>query len=137
MADIVDAATRSRMMSAIRGKDTAPEMQVRRFLHASGFRYRLHRKDLPGRPDIVLPKYRTVIFVHGCFWHQHPGCKYAVMPKSNKAFWLNKLEGNVARDKRNIVKLTTSGWRCITIWECEATYRNSLNTLVDKIQSTN
>jgi DNA mismatch endonuclease (patch repair protein) len=119
MADIVDAATRSRMMSRIRGKNTIPEMLVRRFLHAAGFRYRLHVKDLPGRPDIVLPKYRTVIFVHGCFWHRHPGCRDAVMPTSNTAFWNEKLRGNTARDSRNIAALEAKGWRCAVIWECE------------------
>jgi DNA mismatch endonuclease (patch repair protein) len=121
MADIVDAATRSRMMSGIRGKDTQPELRVRRYLHARGFRFRLHAKDLPGKPDLVLPKYRTVIFVHGCFWHQHSGCPDAVMPKSNRAFWKAKLEGNLRRDVDNIAALRRDGWTCLVIWECETT----------------
>jgi len=107
-------------MAAIRGKDTKPEMLVRRYLHRAGFRYRLHAKDLPGKPDIVLPKYRAVIFVHGCFWHRHEGCKNAVMPKTNEAFWRKKLEGNVQRDRRNEEKLKKQGWRVLTVWECEA-----------------
>jgi DNA mismatch endonuclease (patch repair protein) len=120
MPDIVDKATRSRMMSGIRGKDTKPELEVRRFLHRLGFRYRLHDKRLPGRPDIVLPKYRTVVFVHGCFWHQHPGCKYATTPDSNADFWHDKLAGNTRRDSRHISELNALGWRSITVWECEA-----------------
>lgn len=118
MADVVDKATRSRMMAGIKAKDTAPELVVRRFLHSHGFRYRLHVKALPGKPDIVLPKYRSAIFVHGCFWHLHPGCKDAVMPKSNRKFWETKLDGNRARDKRNAAALTRSGWRWAVIWEC-------------------
>lgn len=119
MTDIVNKATRSRMMSGIRGKDTKPEMIVRRFLHHAGFRYRLHMKDLPGKPDIVLPKYRTVIFVHGCFWHRHPGCPLAATPKSNEKFWRDKLDGNVERDQRNVSALEDVGWRVFVVWECE------------------
>ena len=119
MPDIVDQATRSRMMSGIRGKDTKPEMEVRRFLHRLGFRYRLHDKHLPGRPDIVLPRYRTVVFVHGCFWHQHSGCKLAAKPDTNAEFWHVKLGGNVERDARNMVRLDELGWRSLTIWECQ------------------
>lgn len=106
-------------MSRIKSKDTKPEMLVRKFLHANGFRYRLHVKDLPGKPDIVLPKYRTVIFVHGCFWHGHEGCKYYVMPKSNQEFWSTKILGNVNRDKQHAAKLKKEHWRVINIWECE------------------
>lgn len=123
MADIVDRATRSRMMSGIRGRDTAPELQVRRYLHRAGFRYRLHARDLPGRPDIVLPKYNAVVLVHGCFWHQHPGCPLAVMPSSNIAFWKEKLEGNRARDDRNRKKLEELDWRVFELWECEVDER--------------
>lgn len=133
MADIVDVETRSRMMSRIRGKDTVPEMQVRRFLHAKGFRYRLHVKDLPGKPDIVLPKHRTVIFVHGCFWHQHSQCKDAIMPKSNKDFWKKKLEGNVLRDQRAITALKKLGWRCLTIWECQTRQNAMLERFSNRI----
>lgn len=134
MADVVDKATRSRMMSGIKAKDTAPEMLVRRFLHSHGFRYRLHVKDLPGKPDIVLPKYHTVIFVHGCFWHQHPGCKDVVLPKSNTKFWKDKLEGNAKRDVGNIAELGRLGWRCLVVWECETGYRRTLNRLIRRIQ---
>jgi DNA mismatch endonuclease, patch repair protein len=118
MADVVDAATRSRMMSGIRGKDTKPEMIVRRALHKAGFRYRLHEKKLPGKPDIVLPKYKTAIFVHGCFWHGH-GCKDFKWPKSRVEFWRDKIEGNVARDRREMAALGKMGWQVLIVWECE------------------
>lgn len=118
MADVVDKATRSRMMSNIKGKDTKPEMAVRRFLHQQGFRYRLHRKDLPGKPDLVLPKYQAVIFVHGCFWHGHD-CRYFRLPKSRTEFWDRKISGNKARDARNLSTLEEAGWKVITIHECE------------------
>jgi DNA mismatch endonuclease (patch repair protein) len=134
VADVVDKATRSRMMSGIRGKNTLPEMLVRSFLHASGFRYRLHVKDLPGKPDIVLPKYRTVVFVHGCFWHQHPGCRNAVMPKSNRKFWQEKLEGNVERDRRNVAALRKAGWRCLKIWECQTSNTKLLGALIKRLR---
>ena len=124
MTDVVDAATRSRMMSGIRGRNTRPEMTVRIFLHSQGFRFRLHRKDLPGVPDIVLPKYKTVIFVHGCFWHRHPNCRFATMPKTNIKFWNNKFESNVARDKKNETALKASGWHVLIIWECELNVEN-------------
>jgi DNA mismatch endonuclease, patch repair protein len=119
MADIVDAPTRSRMMSGIRGRNTTPELTVRRFLHGRGFRYRLHVAGLPGRPDIVLPRHRVVIEVRGCFWHRHPGCRFAVMPSSNRDFWAEKLNRNVERDARNRGALVAAGWRVLVIWECE------------------
>jgi DNA mismatch endonuclease (patch repair protein) len=119
MIDVVSAATRSRMMAGIRGKDTKPELTVRRYLHKHGFRFRLHVRHLPGVPDLLLPKYRTVIFVHGCFWHQHDGCKYATKPKSNAQFWQEKLAANVERDANVNAALKASGWRVIVIWECE------------------
>lgn len=118
MTDRITPENRSRNMAAIRGKNTVPEVTVRRFLHAQGFRFRLHRKDLPGKPDIVLPKYRTAIFVHGCFWHLH-GCKNTVIPKTRTEWWTAKLEGNRARDEKNNQRLEQLGWRVITIWECE------------------
>ena len=118
MADIVDKATRSRMMSGIRGKDTEPEIIVRKFLHAQGFRFRLHRKDLPGRPDIVLPKYRVAILVQGCFWHGHEDCRLFRLPKSRTEFWKEKIEANRARDKKNLTLLGELGWRTLQIWEC-------------------
>lgn len=116
--DIVTSEVRSGMMSGIRGKDTAPELKVRRFLHANGFRYRLHRKDLPGKPDIVLPKYKVCIFVNGCFWHRHKGCRLASEPKSREEFWNRKFSENVARDQRNIKSLQDAGWRVAVVWEC-------------------
>lgn len=118
MADVVDAATRSRMMAGIRAKDTKPEMIVRRALHKAGFRYRLHVKDLPGKPDIVLAKYKTVIFVHGCFWHGHMCSKFK-WPKTREEWWRKKIEGNAARDAANIAALKQLNWRTIVVWECE------------------
>lgn len=118
MVDVVDKATRSRMMSGIKGKNTGPEMMVRRYLHRRGFRYRLHVKGLPGTPDLVLPRYRAIIFVHGCFWHQHQGCIYATTPKTRKEFWLEKLAANRCRDLANETRLGALGWRVFTIWEC-------------------
>lgn len=116
--DIVDAKTRSRMMSGIRNKNTKPELTLRRYLHAKGFRYRLHVKTLPGQPDLVLPKYNLCIFVHGCFWHQHLRCPYATIPKSNTEFWLKKFAININRDEKAIALLLDRGWRVFTIWEC-------------------
>jgi len=117
--DVVDSATRSRMMSGIRSKDTKPEMTVRKYLHAKGFRYRLHTRDLPGSPDLVLPKYRTAIFVHGCFWHRHPGCRYTTTPASNVERWAQKFKANTERDARKQAALEEAGWRVIVVWECE------------------
>lgn len=117
--DVVDSATRSRMMSGIRSKDTKPEMTVRRYLHGRGFRYRLHAKDLPGSPDLVLPKYRVAILVHGCFWHRHPGCRFATTPASNIEKWNTKFQMNVDRDARKLTSLQAAGWRVIVVWECE------------------
>lgn len=117
MADIVDQATRSRMMAAIKGTNTKPEILVRRALHAAGFRFRLHVKNLPGKPDIVLPKYRTAIFVHGCFWHGHD-CKNFRLPKTRTTFWRTKIRGNKKRDDEALELLKSSGWRVATIWEC-------------------
>ena len=116
-------------MASIRGKNTKPEMLVRRFLHRSGFRFRLHRQDLPGRPDIVLSRYRTVVEVRGCFWHRHKNCPFAYMPKSNRAFWQVKLNGNRKRDLRNLQKLRELGWRAIEVWECELADDQTLEKL--------
>jgi DNA mismatch endonuclease (patch repair protein) len=118
MTDVVSKAVRSRMMSSIRGRGTRPEMAVRRYLHGRGFRYRLHDRSLPGTPDLVLPRYKAVIFVHGCFWHRHAGCHLAATPASNQEFWLKKLSANAERDQRNLQKLLRDGWRVIVIWEC-------------------
>ena len=106
-------------MSRIKGKNTKPEMLVRKFLHAHGYRYRLHDKKLPGKPDIVLPKYKTVIFVNGCFWHGHTNCKYFVVPKTRTDWWLNKINGNIANDAKAAKALKKEGWRIINLWECE------------------
>lgn len=107
------------MMSGIKGKHTKPEKAIRSFLHLRGFRFRLHDPHLPGRPDIVLKRYGAAINVHGCFWHQHPGCRFAYTPKSNSEFWRQKLSGNVERDARNETKLRELGWNVVTVWECE------------------
>ena len=117
MADVVDAATRSRMMSGIRGKNTKPELLIRKALHARGFRYRLHCKDLPGNPDLCLPKYRAVIFVHGCFWHGH-GCHLFKWPKTRSEFWREKIGRNRAVDEGALDRLRSDGWRVAIIWEC-------------------
>ena len=118
MTDIVDSQTRSRMMAGIRGKDTKPELALRRSLHALGFRYRLHAKGIPGKPDLVLPKFKAVIFVHGCFWHRHPECRYASTPATRPEFWESKLSANVMRDSTVRSELLAAGWRVATIWEC-------------------
>jgi len=136
MPDVHSKEVRSFNMSQIRGKNTKPEMLVRRFLHANGFRYKLHDTTLPGKPDIVLPKYKTVIFVHGCFWHGHKDCKYFVVPKTRTEWWLNKINGNMANDERAILVLQNAGWKIITLWECElkpATIKNTLNNLIQHI----
>ena len=136
--DVHDPATRSYNMSMIKGKDTKPEMIVRRFLHANGFRYKLHDKTLPGKPDIVLPKYKTVIFVHGCFWHGHEGCKYYVIPKTRTDFWVDKINGNIARDKAKDEALKNLGFTVIRLWECELRGENSgiLNNLLSGLGKT-
>lgn len=117
-------------MAGIRGRDTKPELAVRRYLHRRGFRYRLHDRRLPGRPDLVLRKHRVALFVHGCFWHQHPGCRLAAKPGTNAEFWQAKLASNLARDARDQLRLAELGWRSITVWECEV---NALERLPDEI----
>lgn len=119
MADVHTTSTRSFNMSRIRGKDTKPEMLVRQYLHARGMRYRLHTKELPGKPDLVFPGLRTVVFVHGCFWHRHEGCRYFVVPKTRTDFWLGKIGRNVANDERQQQELKVQGWRVLVVWECE------------------
>lgn len=126
--DRLSPAQRSRVMARVRGKDTKPEVRVRKVAHAMGLRFRLHRRDLKGAPDLVFAKYRTAIFVHGCFWHQHPGCKRASMPHSRKGFWRSKLTRNSERDIEVGVELRRAGWRVEIIWECETKD-------VDKIRS--
>ena len=118
MMDIVDASTRSRMMAGIRGKDTRPEVLLRSALHRHGFRFRLHDRRLPGRPDLVLPRYRAAVLVHGCFWHRHEGCRYATTPSTRPEFWESKFEANVLRDREVLTMLRAAGWRVATVWEC-------------------
>ena len=119
MADIKTKESRSYNMSRIAGKDTKPEELVRKYLFSKGFRYRKNVRKLPGTPDVVLPKYRTVIFVNGCFWHGHEGCKYFVWPKSNAEFWRQKIETNISRDQRKEAQLRDMGWNVMIVWECE------------------
>ena len=119
MADTVDRATRSRIMAGVRSRDTRPEIVLRRALHARGLRFRLHDRRLPGTPDVVFPRFGAVCFVHGCFWHRHEGCRYATMPMTREAFWLEKFEANVERDRRKRRELRQAGWRVAVVWECE------------------
>ncbi|MBX2950768.1 MAG: DNA mismatch endonuclease Vsr [Crocinitomicaceae bacterium] len=136
MVDKVSKERRSEIMSSVRGKDTKPELIVRQFLFSEGFKYRLHDKKLPGKPDIKLTKYKTVIFINGCFWHGHTNCKIYVMPKTNKKFWQEKIDKNVARDEKNIAELKSLGWNVILLWECElkkTRRENTFKDLIDKI----
>ena len=134
MADVHSLETRSYNMSQIRSKDTKPELVVRKYLFAHGFRYRLHRKDLPGKPDIVLSKYNTVIFVHGCFWHGHENCKYFVVPKTKTEWWLNKIGRNKQLDLESIEKLKQDNWKVIVLFECELKTKNIHSTLENVIK---
>jgi len=138
VADVHTPEQRSYNMSRIRGKDTKPEELVRKYLFSQGFRYRKNDARLPGKPDIVLPKYKTVIFVNGCFWHAHEGCKYFVWPKNNADFWKKKIESNVMRDTKNYQLLEKLGWRVFTVWECELkpfVRENTLREIADAIQN--
>ena len=131
--DILTEERRSWNMAQIRGKDTRPERIVRSVLHRLGVRFRLHRKDLPGNPDIVLPRYRMVILVHGCFWHRHPRCKFAYTPKSRVRFWNKKFRQNVERDRHVKAKLEDAGWRVVIVWECET---RRLDSLIERLESS-
>ncbi|HAT1597530.1 TPA: DNA mismatch endonuclease Vsr [Legionella pneumophila] len=133
MPDSLTPEERSRNMAAIKGKNTRPEMAVRQYLHKEGFRYRLHKKDLPGKPDIVLKKYNTVLFINGCFWHRHKDCRYAYTPKSNLKFWQNKFDKNVENDLKKQDHLKTLGWNVIVIWECEIKNKNWQERLKNRI----
>lgn len=136
MTDVHDKQTRTYNMSRIKGKNTKPEMLVRKFLFSKGFRFRLHVKNLPGKPDIVLPKYKTVIFINGCFWHGHVGCKYFVIPKTRTDWWLDKINGNKQRDGENFLTLSQMGWKIVTIFECKLKHdklNNTLNKLLDEL----
>ncbi|MBI9016301.1 MAG: DNA mismatch endonuclease Vsr [Phycisphaerae bacterium] len=132
MTDTISKEKRSWNMSRIKNKDTKPELIVRSILHCMGYRFRLHRKDLPGKPDIVLPKYKTAIFVNGCFWHRHKNCKFAYMPKTRKEFWQKKFNDTVKRDKTKKAELKKLGWKIIIIWECEIVKRNMIKSLLKK-----
>ena len=137
MADIKSKEARSKNMSAIKGKNTKPEVIVRKYLFSRGFRYRINVSQLPGKPDIVLAKYNTVIFENGCFWHLHEGCKYFVWPKQNADFWRNKITGNAERDKRNYNALIAAGWQVLIVWECQLkqSREETLTALVKGIES--
>ena len=138
MGDVHSRAQRSYNMSRIRSAHTKPEMLVRKFLHSLGYRYRLHEKKLPGRPDLVLPKYKTVIFIHGCFWHGHHNCKYYVVPKTRTEWWLNKITVNQANDRKAVLALKKQGWKIITVWECDlkpGKVEKTLAALVKTIES--
>jgi DNA mismatch endonuclease (patch repair protein) len=119
MADVHSKEIRSFNMSRIKGKNTKPEILVRKFLFSNGIRYRLHDKKLPGKPDLVFPKYKKVVFIHGCFWHGHEGCKYFVVPKTRTEWWLNKICGNIKKDVQSITAVRKQGWKVIILWECE------------------
>ncbi|HNR16724.1 MAG TPA: DNA mismatch endonuclease Vsr [Chitinophagaceae bacterium] len=136
MADVHDKKTRSYNMSQIKATNTKPEILVRKFLHANSFRYSLHKKTLPGKPDIVLPKYKTIIFIHGCFWHGHKNCKYFVVPKTRTQWWLDKINTNKANDAKAVKALKKEGWKIITIWECKlrpAKLDRTLSSLLKKL----
>lgn len=133
MSDVLTKEQRHRCMSNVKSKNTKPEIMVRRFLFSKGYRYRVNRKDLPGKPDIVLPKYKTVVFINGCFWHGHQDCKYATIPETNHEFWLSKINGNVERDNINWEKLSQLGWKVIDIWQCQlkpSERETTLNNLI-------
>lgn len=130
MADVHDKETRSYNMSQIKGKNTKPEMLVRKFLFSKGFRYRLHAKNLPGKPDLILPKYKTIIFINGCFWHGHENCKYYVIPKTRTEWWIDKINRTKQRDSENFLQLSESGWKIVTIFECQLKADKLNNTLI-------
>lgn len=137
MADVHSSETRSYNMSRIRNKDTKPEELVRKYLFSKGFRYRKNDARLPGKPDIVLPKYKVVVFVNGCFWHGHTGCRYFVWPQNNSEFWRKKIVGNIARDQKNYALLQELGWHVFVVWECELKHsvaEQTLNALANNIQ---
>lgn len=134
MVDFVSKEKRSKIMRGVKSKNTKPEMLVRSMLHAQGYRFRLHRKDLPGNPDICLPKHKTIIFVHGCFWHHHQACKEGRIPESNNTFWKEKIHKNMERDQRAISALIDLGWKVIVLWECEIKDSKSLISRLREIE---
>lgn len=123
-------------MARVGQKNTKPEMTVRRALHRLGFRFRLHRRDLPGRPDIVLPKYRTAIFVHGCFWHRHPGCRRTTTPKTREAFWRDKFDANILRDRKATEALERAGWKVLVLWECEIAAGSAIAKVANQVRGS-
>ena len=133
MSDIYTKHKRSEIMSKISGKETKPEILVRKFLFAKGYRYRKNDEKLPGKPDIVLPKYKTVIFVHGCYWHGHKGCRYSKLPETNTEFWKHKIEANVTRDQRNQNELKKLGWSVILIWQCQLSNNSKRRNVLEKV----
>lgn len=135
MADVHSKEVRSYNMSQIKGKDTTPEILVRKYLFSKGFRYRKNVSTMPGKPDIVLPKYHTCIFVNGCFWHRHAGCKYAAIPKTRQSFWEDKFKKTVANDRENVKQLKNAGWKVLIVWECELKkdYYGTMCHLIDSI----
>lgn len=133
MADIVNKETRSRMMSGIRGKNTRPELLLRRALHSRGFRYRLHPKTVTGRPDLVLPKHRVAVFVHGCFWHRHESCRFASTPATRPEFWAAKFAANIVRDQKVVATLSGEGWRIAIVWECGLKKQADVHHAVDQL----
>lgn len=135
MTDIVDENARSRMMAGIAGKNTKPELLVRRYLHSAGLRFRLHDRRLPGSPDLAFPGLKVALFVHGCFWHRHAGCRFATTPKTRADFWQHKVTSNVARDRRNFDALISSGWTPIVIWECELPHDGALDELYWRVRA--
>ncbi|WP_068247337.1 very short patch repair endonuclease [Hydrotalea flava] len=138
MTDVHDKITRSYNMSQIKGKDTKPEMMVRKYIFSKGFRYRLHDKRLPGKPDIVLPKMKVAVFIHGCFWHGHTNCRYFVLPKTRTEWWLKKIERNKQLDSENLLKLKDAGWKVFTIFECKLKPNlraKTLENLVKKLKT--
>lgn len=135
MTDIVSQSVRSRMMSRIRGHSTSPEMRVRRYLHAAGLRFRVNDRRLPGRPDLVFPSARVAVFVHGCFWHRHPGCRFSTTPATRPDFWTAKFASNVERDVRTQAKLREAGWTVLTIWECETDSLSAIDLLYWRIRA--
>jgi DNA mismatch endonuclease (patch repair protein) len=135
MPDVFDKEQRSKVMSKVHGENTSPELTVRSLLFSMGYRYRLHRKDLPGKPDIVLPRHKKIIFVHGCFWHQHERCKAAERPTSNTDYWNKKLDRNVERDNNNREKLGEMGWQVLIVWECQIKNRQELTQILTSFLS--
>lgn len=133
MVDHISPERRSWLMSRVRGKHTTPEMRVRKAAHAMGLRFRLHRKDLPGKPDLVFPRHRVALFVHGCFWHRHAACKKSTSPKTRVAYWNEKFRSNVERDRNNYAKLSDAGWTPLVIWECQTKSDNELGSLLVQI----